>query len=54
VTADRKWPDRYGVVGDYVPVGFGKQQAFPFVGSTKNRERNTKPPSEAAWEPPAT
>jgi len=53
VTADRKWPERYGVVGDYVPLGFGKQQAFPFVGSTKSRERNTKPPSEGAWEPPA-
>ena len=51
VTADRKWPDRYGVIGDYVPLGFGKQQLFPFVGSTKSRERNTKPPSEGAWEP---
>lgn len=36
--ADRPWPDRYGVVGDYVPLGFGKQQAFPFVGSTESRE----------------
>jgi len=53
VTADRKWPDRYGVVGDYVPAGFAKQQAFPFIGSTQSRERNTKPPGEAAWEPPA-
>jgi sterol desaturase/sphingolipid hydroxylase (fatty acid hydroxylase superfamily) len=53
VTADRKWPDRYGVIGDYVPVGFAKQQAFPFIGSTKSRERNTKPPGEGAWEPPS-
>ena len=29
--ADRKWPDGYGVVGDYVPNGFFKQLAFPFV-----------------------
>jgi len=29
--ADRKWPDGYGVVGDYVPNGFLKQLAFPFV-----------------------
>jgi len=28
--ADRPWPDRYGVVGDYVPNGFVKQLAFPF------------------------
>lgn len=37
--ADRAWPDHYGVVGDYVPLGFVKQQAFPFVGSTKSREQ---------------
>ncbi len=30
VQADRKWPDQYGVVGDYMPLGFVKQQAFPF------------------------
>ena len=28
--ADRPWPDRYGVVGDYVPNGFSEQLAFPF------------------------
>jgi sterol desaturase/sphingolipid hydroxylase (fatty acid hydroxylase superfamily) len=28
--AERPWPDRYGVVGDYVPNGFLKQLAFPF------------------------
>jgi sterol desaturase/sphingolipid hydroxylase (fatty acid hydroxylase superfamily) len=54
VTADRKWPNRYGVVGDYVPVGFTKQQAFPFVGSTKSRERSTKPPEADAWEKSAS
>ncbi|HKX42973.1 MAG TPA: sterol desaturase family protein, partial [Burkholderiaceae bacterium] len=31
VQADRKWPDQYGVVGDYVPNGYVKQLAFPFV-----------------------
>ena len=31
VTADRKWPNQYGVVGDYVPNGFWKQFKFPFV-----------------------
>ncbi|HEX6708521.1 MAG TPA: sterol desaturase family protein [Albitalea sp.] len=31
VQSDRKWPDRYGVVGDYVPNGFWKQVKFPFV-----------------------
>ena len=28
--ADRAWPERYGVVGDYAPNGFFKQLAFPF------------------------
>ena len=31
VQSDRKWPDRYGVQGDYVPDGFLKQLAFPFT-----------------------
>jgi sterol desaturase/sphingolipid hydroxylase (fatty acid hydroxylase superfamily) len=31
VQADRKWPNQYGVVGDYVPNGFWKQVKFPFV-----------------------
>ncbi len=38
VQSDRKWPDHYGVVGDYVPVGFVAQQAFPFVGSTEVKD----------------
>lgn len=39
-TANRKWPDRYGVVGDYVPSTFFAQLLFPFVGPAKE-----KPPS---------
>ena len=31
VQSDRAWPERYGVQGDYVPDGFFKQLAFPFV-----------------------
>ena len=31
VQSDRRWPERYGVQGDYVPDGFLKQFAFPFV-----------------------
>ncbi len=58
VTADRKWPSRYGVVGDYIPLGFLKQQAFPFIGSTESREEAAKPrpsltPESHAWTPPA-
>ena len=31
VKSERAWPEPYGVVGDYVPNGFFKQLAFPFV-----------------------
>jgi sterol desaturase/sphingolipid hydroxylase (fatty acid hydroxylase superfamily) len=31
VKSDREWPERYGVVGDYVPDGFFKQLGFPFT-----------------------
>jgi len=31
VNSDRAWPERYGVVGDYVPNGYLRQLAFPFV-----------------------
>ncbi|HET9205825.1 MAG TPA: sterol desaturase family protein [Burkholderiaceae bacterium] len=31
VKADREWPERYGVLGDYVPNGFLRQLAFPFT-----------------------
>lgn len=31
VKADRRFPDKYGVLGDYMPDGFVKQQLFPFT-----------------------
>ncbi|MCU0943631.1 MAG: sterol desaturase family protein, partial [Hydrogenophaga sp.] len=31
VNSPRVWPERYGVLGDYVPKGFLKQLAFPFT-----------------------
>jgi sterol desaturase/sphingolipid hydroxylase (fatty acid hydroxylase superfamily) len=31
VTSTRLWPERYGVLGDYVPDGFLKQLKFPFT-----------------------
>lgn len=31
VQSDRKWPVRYGVLGDYVPDGFLRQLRFPFT-----------------------
>jgi sterol desaturase/sphingolipid hydroxylase (fatty acid hydroxylase superfamily) len=31
VRSDRKWPDQYGVLGDYVPNGYPKQLLFPFT-----------------------
>lgn len=30
VKSDKRFPDKYGVVGDYVPEGFLRQQVFPF------------------------
>ena len=33
----KKWPHRYGVVGDYVPRGFWKQQLFPFNWNGKEQ-----------------
>jgi sterol desaturase/sphingolipid hydroxylase (fatty acid hydroxylase superfamily) len=35
VHSDRRWPERYGVVGDYVPNGFWKQLQFPFTWNPK-------------------
>ena len=35
VSSDQEWPERYGVLGDYVPNGFVKQQAFPFTWDSK-------------------
>jgi sterol desaturase/sphingolipid hydroxylase (fatty acid hydroxylase superfamily) len=31
VKADRRFPDQYGVLGDYMPDGFVRQQMFPFT-----------------------
>ena len=31
VRADRAFPEKYGVLGDYMPAGFVKQQLFPFT-----------------------
>ncbi|MHA6202824.1 sterol desaturase family protein [Dyella soli] len=38
VKSTRKFPERYGVVGNYMPDGFVRQQLFPFRGSTRPRE----------------
>ncbi|WP_233843309.1 sterol desaturase family protein [Dyella sp. 2HG41-7] len=35
VMSKNKFPQKYGVVGDYMPDGFIRQQLFPFRGSTK-------------------
>jgi sterol desaturase/sphingolipid hydroxylase (fatty acid hydroxylase superfamily) len=45
VQADRQWPNRYGVLGDYVPNGFWKQMAFPFTwrenGTSTDNKKDT-------------
>ena len=38
VKSDKKFPEKYGVVGDYMPDGFVRQQLFPFRGSTRSAE----------------
>lgn len=35
VKTDKELPDAYGVLGDYMPEGFLKQQAFPFTFKNK-------------------
>jgi sterol desaturase/sphingolipid hydroxylase (fatty acid hydroxylase superfamily) len=35
VKSKNKFPEKYGVVGDYMPDGFVRQQLFPFRGSTQ-------------------
>ena len=35
VKSDRRFPDKYGVLGDYMPEGFAKQQLFPFSKNAK-------------------
>ena len=42
VKSKKKFPEKYGVVGDYMPDGFVRQQMFPFRGSTEPVE-TTKP-----------
>ncbi|WP_229238186.1 sterol desaturase family protein [Dyella amyloliquefaciens] len=39
VKSTKKFPDRYGVVGDYVPEGFTAQQFFPFRRQRDMREK---------------
>lgn len=46
VSSDKKWPERYGVVGSYIPNGYWRQFLFPFVGSTKSREKPLKKKAE--------
>ena len=36
VKSKNKFPERYGVVGDYMPDGFVKQQVFPFRSGKKD------------------
>jgi sterol desaturase/sphingolipid hydroxylase (fatty acid hydroxylase superfamily) len=31
VKSDRRFPGKYGVLGDYMPPGFVRQQLFPFT-----------------------
>ena len=38
VKSAKKFPEKYGVVGDYMPDGFVRQQLFPFCGSTRSAE----------------
>ncbi|MBS0515594.1 MAG: sterol desaturase family protein [Proteobacteria bacterium] len=35
VKSEKKFPERYGVVGDYMPDGFVNQQTFPFRAMVK-------------------
>jgi len=36
VQSDKPWPERYGVLGDYVPNGFWQHMKFPFVWKSQN------------------
>lgn len=38
VKSTKKFPQRYGVVGDYMPDGFVRQQLFPFRGNKASAE----------------
>jgi sterol desaturase/sphingolipid hydroxylase (fatty acid hydroxylase superfamily) len=51
VKAEREWPERYGVVGDYVPNGFVRQLLFPFIGPRGGVRKGAgagSPPGEAS------
>ncbi len=42
VNSQKMWPDRYGVLGDYVPRGFIKQFIFPFKANLLALEKKEK------------
>lgn len=49
VKSKNKFPEKYGVVGDYMPDGFIRQQLFPFRASTKPAEAvATQPPQDGS------
>ena len=41
VKSTKKFPEKYGVVGDYIPDGFLKQQSFPFKKQNNGAAQNT-------------
>ncbi|HSW14958.1 MAG TPA: sterol desaturase family protein [Solimonas sp.] len=45
---DRRFPEKYGVLGDYMPSGFVKQQLFPF---TYREEDAAAPPADDRNQP---
>jgi sterol desaturase/sphingolipid hydroxylase (fatty acid hydroxylase superfamily) len=49
VKSDKRFPEEYGVLGDYMPHGFVKQQLFPFVFREKQQPGAQPTPAE----PPA-
>jgi sterol desaturase/sphingolipid hydroxylase (fatty acid hydroxylase superfamily) len=42
VKSDKQFPEHYGVVGDYMPDGFVRQQAFPFRAMFASSHNSTK------------
>lgn len=38
VQSDKRFPDNYGVLGDYMPQGFVRQQLFPFTYREKRKQ----------------
>jgi sterol desaturase/sphingolipid hydroxylase (fatty acid hydroxylase superfamily) len=42
IKGQKGMPEKYGVVGDYMPEGFLAQQAFPFVGVAESSEESPK------------